>query len=267
MNAGHSRRRSAQSRAPEADPVSDVIGVKIENRTNILEREVWLAVPALDPLLGLPAEQTGREIPGVLAFSETSNRIRENRKRQSHFARLCATTRQRLHRAGPIRILALRRSLALKIHHRAPPESLGFAAIKPAREARHASCPLLQPSGFCSLSVTRRILRGAKREGYPVKHVGIEENDLRCADPPCSTEHVGDEGAGSSRLFSERRPQTAVAELSRPPSQRLSTCPWVEVQRMSSFNPNMTRLLWADCDCGAGLVGSRQATIGEASVG
>src|SRR5258706_2603722 len=114
MNAGHSRRRSAQSRAPEADLVSDVIGVKIENRTNILEREVWLAVPALDPLLRLPAEQTGREIPGILAFSETSKRIRENRKLQSHFARLCGTTRQRLHRAEPIRILAWRRSLALK---------------------------------------------------------------------------------------------------------------------------------------------------------
>jgi len=55
-----------------------------------------------------------------------------------------------------------------------------------------------------------------------VKHVGMEENDLRCAGPPCSTEHVGDEGAGSSRLFSERRPQTAAPELSRPPSQRVS---------------------------------------------
>src|SRR5260221_8975009 len=134
MSAGHARRRSAQSRAPEGDPVSDVFGVKIENRANILEREVWLAVSALDPLLGLPAEQTGREVPGVLASSETSHRIREKRKRQSHFARLCGTTRQRLHRAGRIRILALRRSVALKIHW-APPESLGIAAIKPAREA------------------------------------------------------------------------------------------------------------------------------------
>src|SRR5437899_7332201 len=106
MNAGHSRRRSAQSRAPEDDPVSDVLGIKVENRTNILEREVWLAVPALDPLLGLPAEQAGREIPDVLASSETSDRIRENRKRQPHFAPLCGTTWQRLNGAVPMQILA-----------------------------------------------------------------------------------------------------------------------------------------------------------------
>jgi len=131
MNASHPRRRSARSsaglvtrlRAPAADLPSEVTGVKVENRTNILEREVWLAVPALDPLLGLPAEQAGREIPGVLASSETSDRIRENRKRQPHFPRLCATTWQRLNGAGPIQLLALRRRAALKTHDGAPPKS------------------------------------------------------------------------------------------------------------------------------------------------
>src|SRR5712691_8399420 len=101
------------ARTPAADLPPEGMGVEVEGRAYILEGEQWLTVPALDPLLGLPAEQAGREIPGVLPFSETSNRIRENRKRQSHFARHCGTTRQRLPRAGPIRILALRRSLAL----------------------------------------------------------------------------------------------------------------------------------------------------------
>src|SRR5207245_9326818 len=36
----------------------------------------------------------------------------------------------------------------------------------------------------CLVPVTRRILRGAKRDGYPVKHVGMEENDLRRVGRP-----------------------------------------------------------------------------------
>jgi len=135
-NASHRRRRSARSsaglatrlRAPAADLPSEVIGVKVENRTNILEREAWLAAPALDPLLGLPAEQAGREIPGVLASSETSDRIRENRKRQPHVARLCGTTWQRLDGAGPKPILALRKRAALKTHDGAPPKSRVLAS-------------------------------------------------------------------------------------------------------------------------------------------
>ena len=100
-----------------------------------------------------------------------------------------------------------------------------------------------------------------------MKHVGMEENDLRCAGPPCSTERVGDQGAGSSRLFFEQRPQTAAPELSRLPSQRLSICPWVEVQRMSWFQRDTTRLLRVDCDCGAGLVGLYDASVAVATEG
>ena len=82
-------------------------------------------------MLGLPAEQSGRVIPGILAAREASESIRENCKRQPHFTSPCATTRQRLDVGGPIRILALRGRAALKIHQAAPEESHDRADIRP----------------------------------------------------------------------------------------------------------------------------------------
>ena len=62
-------------RTPAADLPSEAIGVEVQGRAYILEGEQWLTVPALDPVFGLPAEQAGREIPGVLASFETSNGV------------------------------------------------------------------------------------------------------------------------------------------------------------------------------------------------
>src|SRR5437667_12441122 len=95
-------------RTPAADLPPEAIGVEVQGRAYILEGEQRLTVPALDPLLGLPAEQAGRESPGVPASFDASDRICKNRKRKPDLPPLGGLRRQR--RPGA-RLLAVRAPL------------------------------------------------------------------------------------------------------------------------------------------------------------
>src|SRR5262245_970075 len=134
--------RSALPGAPSVDLRPDGPGFDVQDRADTLEGEEWLAIPALDPLLGLPAEQAGRVFPGILLTIEAANRILENRESQPHLAcSLDLITElpeeivwQRLVRMGSIQVPNLKRRSPLMVHEGVPPASTGFEPHYDRRE-------------------------------------------------------------------------------------------------------------------------------------
>lgn len=75
-------------------------------------------------------------------------------------------------------------------------------------------------------------------------------------------------GVGPVSLYT-KDPDSHVAVPCPMVARTAAGCPRraVDVRRISWRKRSTTRLLRADCDCRAGLVGSRRATIGEAAAG